>query len=130
MTTQTLRTKSDDHNESRQPATFRAPRPARHPAEQQPASHVNSPRGLCRSCAHELKCAYLTSAPASVLFCEAFAGPTPVALRRAVARSSREESLADSHIARFAGLCRTCTNRDSCTFPKPEGGVFNCEEYE
>jgi len=28
------------------------------------------------------------------------------------------------------GLCRTCAKRESCTFPKPEGGVWHCEEFE
>ena len=27
------------------------------------------------------------------------------------------------------GLCATCLYRDSCDFPKPDGGVWQCEEY-
>ncbi|MCC7292099.1 MAG: hypothetical protein IT449_08580 [Phycisphaerales bacterium] len=30
----------------------------------------------------------------------------------------------------FAGLCLTCEKRLTCTFPKPEGGVLHCEEFE
>jgi len=26
-------------------------------------------------------------------------------------------------------LCATCVKRDTCTLPKPEGGVWHCEEY-
>ena len=27
------------------------------------------------------------------------------------------------------GLCVNCENREDCTFPKPPGGVWHCEEY-
>lgn len=27
------------------------------------------------------------------------------------------------------GLCVNCANRQTCLFPKPEGGVWHCEEY-
>lgn len=27
------------------------------------------------------------------------------------------------------GLCVNCENRKDCTFPKPPGGVWHCEEY-
>jgi hypothetical protein len=27
------------------------------------------------------------------------------------------------------GLCMNCANRETCLYPKPEGGVWHCEEY-
>jgi len=27
------------------------------------------------------------------------------------------------------GLCKNCEKRKTCTIPKPEGGVWRCEEY-
>jgi hypothetical protein len=27
------------------------------------------------------------------------------------------------------GLCADCAARETCTFPRPEGGVWHCEEY-
>jgi hypothetical protein len=27
------------------------------------------------------------------------------------------------------GLCSICEGREVCAFPKPEGGVWHCEEY-
>lgn len=30
----------------------------------------------------------------------------------------------------YKGLCRNCKKRKGCTLPKPEGGVWHCEEYE
>lgn len=28
------------------------------------------------------------------------------------------------------GLCINCEHRDTCTLPRPETGVWYCEEYE
>jgi hypothetical protein len=28
------------------------------------------------------------------------------------------------------GLCAHCDKRETCTLPKPEGGVWHCDEYE
>jgi len=30
---------------------------------------------------------------------------------------------------RFKGLCMNCDNRFECLLPRPEGGVWHCEEY-
>lgn len=27
------------------------------------------------------------------------------------------------------GLCVSCANRETCLFPRAEGGVWHCEEY-
>ena len=35
----------------------------------------------------------------------------------------------DSHRASFKGLCVNCDHRFTCTLPKPESGVWYCEEY-
>jgi len=43
-----------------------------------------------------------------------------------VTRSSAEEE--DS--ARYKGLCRNCKKQKTCELPKPEGGVWRCEDYE
>lgn len=28
------------------------------------------------------------------------------------------------------GLCSNCIHRKKCSFPKPDSGVWHCEEYE
>ncbi|HTS66225.1 MAG TPA: hypothetical protein VMS37_25420 [Verrucomicrobiae bacterium] len=33
------------------------------------------------------------------------------------------------HSTKFLGLCSNCDNRETCVYPKPEGGVWRCEEY-
>ena len=30
----------------------------------------------------------------------------------------------------YTGICVNCIHRDTCTFPKSEGGRTHCEEYE
>jgi hypothetical protein len=30
----------------------------------------------------------------------------------------------------FKGLCKNCKKHKTCTLPRPEGGVWRCEEYE
>ncbi|MFB3788142.1 MAG: hypothetical protein ACE15F_17415 [bacterium] len=29
----------------------------------------------------------------------------------------------------YKGLCVDCANRESCTYPRTDGGIFHCEEY-
>ena len=31
---------------------------------------------------------------------------------------------------KYKGLCKDCKNRKTCTYPKSEGGVWHCEEYQ
>jgi hypothetical protein len=28
------------------------------------------------------------------------------------------------------GICSNCDNCRTCVFPKPEGGIWHCEEYQ
>lgn len=39
------------------------------------------------------------------------------------------ESNKKSDNERFKGLCMNCDNRFECLLPRPEGGVWHCEEY-
>ena len=33
-------------------------------------------------------------------------------------------------VERSKGLCMNCDHRFTCSYPVPEGGVWQCEEYE
>jgi len=65
-----------------------------------------------------------------VHFCEEFDGeedkPAPSVVHHEEVLD--RESLADRE--KYPGICFTCARRDTCTFPKPEGGVWQCEEFE
>lgn len=39
---------------------------------------------------------------------------------------SAEEKDSDN----YKGLCRNCKKQKTCKLPKPEGGVWRCEDYE
>lgn len=32
-------------------------------------------------------------------------------------------------VGQLKGLCVNCANREVCRHPKPEGGVWHCEEF-
>jgi hypothetical protein len=32
--------------------------------------------------------------------------------------------------SKYKGLCKNCKKRDNCKLPRPEGGVWRCEDYE
>jgi len=89
------------------------------------------PSGICMTCKHSDSCMYLKDPKYPVLQCEEFDPCESPPAKRAVARTERrpaaQEGLA-AH-AELKGLCVNCDNRDHCRYPKPEGGVWHCEEY-
>ena len=93
------------------------------------SSPIPEPNGLCANCEHACDCMHLKNAKQSVQHCEEYkscacGGPTS---HGCVSRLSVDETSSDG--ARMKGLCMNCDHRDTCTFPKPEGGVWHCEEY-
>ncbi|HVP35369.1 MAG TPA: hypothetical protein VMT04_00100 [Terriglobales bacterium] len=87
--------------------------------------------GLCLTCQNASTCIYPRSSDRPVLQCEEFdcyEAPMErttvdriLAIARNGARSEKESDL--------KGLCVNCENRATCTFQKPEAGVWRCEEY-
>jgi len=43
-------------------------------------------------------------------------------------RSRSHDKDKDSRLNK--GLCMNCAHRDTCLLPRPESGVWHCEEYE
>ena len=93
-------------------------------------------RGLCRTCVGRATCTYPRPKDRQVMFCAEFDGEVlnpakpfitvsgiPWEPRVQMAEQKRERSSRK-------GLCRTCERGESCTFPKPPGGVWHCEEFE
>jgi hypothetical protein len=90
-------------------------------------------RGLCSTCRNDPTCTYPRDPKRPVTQCEEFDGELS-APRNPTERSdppfgsfelrSRWE---EKH--KYAGLCIICDNREICTFPRPEGGVWHCGEY-
>lgn len=91
--------------------------------------------GLCLTCDHARSCTYPRDPERPVLQCEEFE-----AYDMPVERTTVDAFLASSNAnaraasgpngkGEFKGLCANCENRKTCTFPRPEEGVWHCEEY-
>ena len=102
-----------------------------------PTSHERRPagvqveyRGLCSTCIHASTCTFPRSKDHPVRFCEEFDGQPAEPVLTVVSHEHQpnQEALADRK--RYLGLCSTCQRRETCTFPKHEGGVWQCEEFE
>lgn len=106
------------------------------PREQRVPETKPTFHGICEVCKNNLTCAYVRNPDLPVLQCEEFQGyepqPAKIVRRRttvsAGAGSVSSTATPDSSVLK--GLCVNCDNRDSCIYPKPEGGVWRCEEYE
>ena len=96
--------------------------------EQRPVPRIQPRAGLCASCKHLPTCTYAQDVGRPMLHCDEY---EPTADRPAQRASASEPPPPDGdHAADRLGLCRTCAGRDTCTFSRPEGGVWRCEEYQ
>jgi hypothetical protein len=91
-------------------------------------------RGLCSTCKNAPMCMYRRGSKQPVLQCEEFEGYAPLSVRttgRNISPASLENgsSIQGKDSGKYKGLCRNCENRETCTYPKPEGGVWHCNEY-
>jgi hypothetical protein len=92
-------------------------------------------QGLCSCCKFAFTCTYRINPDHPVLQCEEFEGivyspdrrnhPKKALPLNAAGRPLRSEISSP----RYMGLCTICEERDTCTYPKPEGGVWHCEEF-
>lgn len=91
--------------------------------------------GLCSCCNSLQTCTFLKNPGHPILQCEEFDGIVPSPRKKAsrsnLLRFNVRESTAKGKdgLGHFRGLCSLCENLRACTFPKPEGGVWHCEEY-
>jgi len=83
-------------------------------------------RDLCSTCSHSATCGHRSTPERPILFCELFeVVASPVAVTPTDTPKPRDRQYAGD----LQGLCRNCENGPTCTLPKPEGGVWHCEEY-
>jgi hypothetical protein len=88
--------------------------------------------GLCMNCRNASSCTFPRDPAKPAFYCEEFEIETTVSIippekERLFETDSAAAKEKDS--TRFAGLCSDCEERQTCTFPKSEGGVWHCEEY-
>jgi len=83
-------------------------------------------RDLCSTCKHAEACGGRSTLERPVFFCELFEVLAPQPDLTPV-RAPESESRQDA--GEYKGLCVNCANRTTCTEPRPESGVWHCEEY-
>jgi hypothetical protein len=83
---------------------------------------------LCANCRHQSDCSFLPKACVPILECELYEcgrseRPRLMVVKKTCAAAPTEEVEAP------LGLCMNCENLQGCNLPKPQGGVWMCEEY-
>ena len=87
--------------------------------------------GLCMNCKNASSCTFPRDPAKPAFYCEGFEVEPSVSIVKPPKEQSSVPGLsADKDSTKFIGLCSDCENRENCTFPKPEGGIWHCEEYQ
>lgn len=90
-------------------------------------------RGICSTCNNAETCKFPRDPDKAVFFCEEFEIEKlhPIKTTREERPQTAELYVAEvKDSTRFIGLCSDCGNCQTCVFPKSEGGVWHCEEYQ
>lgn len=90
-------------------------------------------QGLCSCCKGAATCTYPKTSGRPILECDEFDGilASPVQPGNvAPVYPAGQAEPRGSDFKEYRGLCSNCGIRATCTYPKPEGGVWHCEEYE
>ena len=91
--------------------------------------------GLCMTCVHSSTCTFPRRKDHPVLSCEEFDergenhAETAATVIPPVRKPQAQMTDVRDEPPQYKGLCSTCENRKTCMFPKPEGGVWHCEEF-
>ncbi len=96
------------------------------------AKQIMEYRRLCFNCKNAGDCTIRKDWLEPSLYCEEF----EVDINPLATATGLENSLpavevdAEYEADELIGLCSNCEARKSCVFPKPEGGIWHCEEYQ
>jgi hypothetical protein len=91
--------------------------------------------GLCSYCKSAPNCTFTRDPNRPVCECDEFGGSTYAPVR---APNQKKISLrhfpknqigGEDPFSLHKGLCSQCEGRANCIYPKPEGGVWHCEEF-
>lgn len=83
-------------------------------------------RDLCQTCIHIETCSLREMPTTPVHDCDEYDDGSRAAVLSAVQTDPAPHS---APVALGVGLCVNCEHRNTCTLPRPAGGVWNCEEY-
>ena len=91
-------------------------------------------RSLCCNCRNASDCTFQKNRQKPSFYCEEFEIDIYPSAATAVGKATplpiAQADAEDKDSGKFIGLCSNCDNRRTCTFPKPEDGVWHCEEYQ
>jgi hypothetical protein len=95
---------------------------------------INGSGGLCLTCNNSPTC-YYRAKRGPALLCEMFDNYVPFLERSGDRKASVSAnwsvfSSGRGQIAAETGLCLNCTHLAKCMHPRPDGGVWRCEDYE
>ena len=103
------------------------------PTTETPRPAAEAATGLCDSCIKAEDCTFIRRPGRAILDCDEFAPVEPRhgAPRLVLARAGLSDVPAenDEEIESAIGLCRSCAHRADCTYPRPQGGVWHCDDY-
>jgi len=88
--------------------------------------------GLCSGCQNAPECTFPREPGRPVWQCEEFTDGEPHLERSSCEGTAPGRTgliVEERDGGNWAGLCRNCDNRKSCNFPKPDCGVWHCDEY-
>jgi hypothetical protein len=86
--------------------------------------------GLCATCVNDAVCTFPRSMQRPVVSCDEFEGIVTQKVSHRSPSPGEAERFVAANREWYPGLCMTCNKQESCTYPRPEGGVFNCDEFE
>jgi hypothetical protein len=85
---------------------------------------------LCANCKNAPTCTFPKDPNKPSFYCEEFEIEEPPPKKITSAPSGEARLTKEKNTFGFKGLCSDCENYKTCKFPKPEGGVWHCEEYQ
>jgi hypothetical protein len=84
---------------------------------------------LCMTCNYAATCVRRKHHNGPVWFCEEFDDYQPPPKESARVSAAADLAEKEEISPHLKGLCCNCGNREICTIPKSEGGIWHCEEY-
>ncbi len=106
-------------------------------AKKQEKVHIDKNRylGLCSYCQSEPNCTFTRDPRRPVCECDEFSpftyAPIRVPIQKKISLKSpaQHSPTREDPFRHDRGLCGDCEGRATCLYPKPEGGVWHCEEF-
>lgn len=89
---------------------------------------------ICEICKKRASCTFIKNALYPIFMCEEFEIDENIDIREITDQKKRRiEYLPEFEITNTtqepSGLCANCSKVDDCTYDKPPGGVWHCDEY-